>query len=324
MDALDKILPRHWSHGNPIDILGDAPAQRYADALSAVLDDAGVDAVLVLLTPQAMTEAGASAAAVIEAANRSSKPVLAAWMGGPAVREGVQRFAAAGIPAYTTAEHAVRAFMNLVQYHRNREILLETPRNIPIQFPLDKDKLRERFADIVEHNGDLLSEDDSKQLLATYGIPVVMPRPAATAEAAVAAAQEVGYPVVLKIHSPQITHKTDVGGVALNLTNAAKVREAFERIVSAARRLRPAAEILGVTVQRMVTAVHGVELIVGVKRDPVFGPVMLVGYGGVAAELFQDRALELPPLNERLARWMLESLRSWRRPRKCSRSTRGY
>jgi acetyltransferase len=311
LERLNACLPPFWSHGNPVDILGDAPAQRYADAVSALLDDAGVDAVLVLLTPQAMTDPTASATAVIEAAKRSSKPVLAAWMGGPAVQGACQRFAAADIPAYTTAEHAVRAFMHLVEYHRRREILLETPREIPIQFPLDRSRLRQQFDEIAKRNGSLLSEDDSKQLLGTYGITVATPVPADTAADAVAVAAEIGYPVVLKIHSPEITHKTDVGGVALNLTNAGEVQVAFDRIVSDARRLRPDATIRGVTVQRMITAIHGVELILGVKRDPVFGPVMLVGYGGVATEVFQDRALELPPLNERLARRMLESLRSW-------------
>jgi acetyltransferase len=311
IERLNACLPPYWSHGNPVDILGDAPAQRYADAATAALTDEGVDAVLVLLTPQAMTEPTASATAIIEAVRHSSKPVLAAWMGGGTVREGVQRFSAAGIPAYTTAEHAVRAFMNLVQFHQNRETLLETPREVPLKFPLDRGQLRQRFTEIVKRDSDLLSEDDSKQLLATYGIEVAIPRPAASAAAAAQVAGEIGYPVVLKIHSPQITHKTDVGGVVLNLTSDAEVRSAFERIVAAARRLRPDAEILGVTVQRMITAVHGVELILGVKRDPVFGPVMLVGYGGVATEVFQDRALELPPLNERLARRMLASLRSW-------------
>lgn len=311
LDRLNACLPPFWSHGNPVDILGDAPAQRYADALAAVQGDESVDAVLVMLTPQAMTDATASAVAVIEAAKRSSKPVLAAWMGDHSVREGVERFAAAGIPAYTTAEHAVRAFLNLVQFHQNRETLLETPRDIPIKFPLNRHELRQQFQEIVQKDGDLLSEDDSKRLLATYGIPVAMPLAADSADAAARVAGEIGYPVVLKVHSPQITHKTDVGGVALNLTNEAEVRAAFERIVASARRLRPDAEVLGVTVQRMITAVHGVELILGVKRDPVFGPVMLVGYGGVATEVFQDRALELPPLNERLARRMLESLRSW-------------
>lgn len=311
IDKLNGSLPPAWSHGNPLDILGDAPAQRYADALAAVLVDPGIDAVLVILTPQAMTEPAAAAMAVVEAAKHSSKPVLAAWMGGAAVRDGVTRMNAAGIPTYSTPEHAVRAFMSLVEFQRNRGVLLETPRDLPIKFPLDKGKLRQKFYDIIGCNHELLSEDDSKQLLATYGIPVTTPRSAATSEEAALVARQIGYPVVLKVQSPQITHKTDVGGVALNLADDEAVRCAFEQIVASARRLRPQADVQGVTVQRMMTAVHGVELILGVKRDPVFGPVMMVGFGGIAAEVFQDRALELPPLNERLARRMLESLRSW-------------
>jgi acetyltransferase len=311
IEKLNRCLPPAWSHGNPIDILGDAPAQRYADAVTAAISDSNVDAVLTLLTPQAMTDSSASAAAVAEAAKHTSKPVLAAWMGSAAVREGVHRLNAAGVPVYTTAEHAVRAFMNLVEFHRNREVLLETPRDVPIKFPLDRKKLRERFDSILAQSGDLLSEDDAKQLLATYGITVAQPRPARMADEAASLAGEIGYPVVLKILSPQITHKTDVGGVALDLPDEKAVRSAFQQIVNSAREQRPDATIEGVTVQRMVTAVHGVELIVGVKRDPVFGPVMMVGFGGIAAEIFRDRALELPPLNERLARRMLESLRSW-------------
>jgi acetyltransferase len=311
IEKLNACLPPFWSHGNPLDILGDASAQRFADATTAVLADPGVDAALVLLTPQAMTEPGPCAAAVVDAAKRQSKPVLAAWMGGPSVQDGVDRLNAAGIPTYTTAEHAVRAFLRLVEFQRNREVLLETPREVPLAFPLDCEKLRQRFEEILTRNDELLSEGDSKELLAIYGIPVALPRSASTADEAVAAAGEIGYPVVLKILSPQITHKTDVGGVALNLADEGQVRRLFAEIVTSARQHRPDAEIQGVTVQRMVTAVHAVELILGAKRDPVFGPVVMVGFGGVAAEVFQDRALELPPLNERLATRMLQSLRSW-------------
>lgn len=311
VSQLDECLPPYWSHGNPVDILGDANAQRYSDAMRRTLADPGVDAVLVLLTPQAMTEPDACALAVIEAARGQSRPVLAAWMGSAAVASSVARLNAAGIPTYSTPEHAVRAFMRLVEFHRNRELLYETPRDIPLTFPLDREKLRVRFAEIARRNDDILSEDDSKQLLATYGISTAVPMPAASADEAVCLSKELGYPVVLKILSPQITHKTDVGGVALNLVSGEQVREAFARIIESAGRQRPDAEIRGVSVQRMHSAVHGVELILGMKRDPVFGPVIMVGFGGVAAEVFGDRALELPPLNERLARKMLESLRAW-------------
>ncbi len=312
IEQLSRVLPPFWSHGNPVDILGDAPPERYRDALSLVLTDPNVDGVLVLLTPQAMTDASASADAVIEAARRRAKPVLAAWMGGALVQAGLAKLHAAGVPTYATAERAIRAFMSLVEYARNREVLMETPREVPVRFPLDAEQLRNRFHTIVARaKGKTLSEDDSKELLADYGIPVSLPRAAATAEEAVRLSDQIGYPVVLKVHSPEITHKTDVGGVVLNLTGEADVREAFDRIVATARRLRPDAHVLGVTVQKMVTAVHGVEAILGMKRDPVFGPVIMIGAGGVTAELYQDRALELPPLNERLAMRMLESLRAW-------------
>lgn len=311
VEKLNAAMPPFWSHGNPIDILGDAPPQRFADALALVIADKNVDAVLVLLTPQAMTDATASAVAVIEAARHTSKPLLAAWMGGASVQDGVERLQAAGVPTYSTAEHAVRAFMRLVEYARNRELLVETPREVPLKFSLDPPALRRRFDEIARGNHATLSEDDSKQLLSAYGIPVSMPQPAATAEEAVALADKIGYPVVLKVLSPQITHKTDVGGVALNLADREQVQAAFARIVESARRLRPDADVRGVTVQRMAVAVHGVELILGMKRDPVFGPVIMTGFGGIAAEVFQDKALELPPLDERLARRMLESLRVW-------------
>lgn len=308
---LDACLPPYWSHGNPIDVLGDAPPQRYAQALKIVLADPGVDAALVILTPQAMTDPLATADAVLTVTRETPKPVLAAWMGAASVEAGAARLARGGIPTYGTPAHAVRAFMNMVDYARNRDVLYETPRDIPLAFPLDRPALRAAFEQIAQRHGEVLPEEDSKALLEIYGVPVSRPYPAATADEAVARAREIGYPVVLKIHSPDIPHKTDVEGVQLNLTSDDEVRRAFDAMLASARRLRPQARLLGVTVQRMVTAVHAVELIVGMQRDPVFGPVILVGMGGVAAELFQDRALELPPLNERLARRMLQSLRAW-------------
>ena len=277
----------------------------------SVLAAKEIDAVVVILTPQAMTDPTETAANLVALAANSQKPVLASWMGDKSVRAGVERLNRAGIPAYTTPEHAVRAFTNLVAYARRRELLYETPRDVPVKFALDRGKLRERLDSIVARRQGVLSEQDSKALLDAYGIPTTRPLPADSAEAAVEIAKRIGYPVVLKILSPQITHKTEVGGVALGLTSAAQVREAFLRMIESARRSRPDAELQGATVQRMVEKAAGVELIVGAKRDPVFGPVIMVGQGGVAAEVFQDHALELPPLNERLARRMLESLRSW-------------
>ncbi len=311
MQQLNDYLPTCWSHGNPIDVLGDAPPDRFAKALEVVLRDKNVDAVLVILTPQAMTDATGTAEAVKKAAQQAHKPVLAAWMGGRVVAEGIQLLNAAGVPTYNTPEKAVRAFMHLVSYARNLEILHETPKDIPLGFSLDRQRFRSVFNTFLAEGGEILSENVSKAFLEAYEIPVTKPQAARTADEAVEVARRLGYPVVVKIHSPQITHKTEVGGVALNLPSDDAVRAAFGEITGRAKQLRPEAEILGVTVQKMVTYPNSFELIMGTKKDPVFGSVIMVGMGGVAAEVFRDRALGLPPLNEALARHMLESLKSW-------------
>ncbi len=311
LEKLDESLPPSWSHGNPVDVLGDARPKRFAKAARIVLEDKGVDALLVVLTPQAMTNPTLTAKAVGELAAGTRKPILAAWLGGGSMREGIALLNEAGIATHATPEQAVRAFMTLVAYSRNLETLHEVPRDIPVRFTLDRRRVRENFAAMLPADGDTLSETASKALLAAYGIPVARPREAAGADEAVAAARETGYPVVLKIASPDITHKSDVGGVELDLRDDDAVRGAFGRITAAAREARPDARIDGVTVQPMVRAADGIEIIVGMKKDPTFGSVILVGTGGTAAEVFNDRALGFPPLNERLARRMLESLRSW-------------
>jgi acetyltransferase len=309
--ALDEALPSAWSHGNPVDVLGDANSKRYAKAAALLAADPGVDALLAVLTPQAMTNPTATAKELGELAAKSRKPILAAWLGGGSMREGAQILSRAGVACYGTPEEAVQAFMTLVAYARNLDALYETPLEIPVEFPLDRQELRSRFAALVPAEGDTLSEAASKTVLGAYGIPVTLPVPAADADAAVRTAAQLGYPVVLKVDSPDITHKSDVGGVALDLTDEAAVRSAFARVVADARRSRPEARVSGVTVQRMVRRGDGLELIVGARQDPVFGAVILVGMGGVTAEVLRDRTLGLPPLNERLARRMLESLRAW-------------
>jgi acetyltransferase len=317
IEELSRFLPDCWSHGNPVDIVGDAPPERFSGALETVLKDKNVDAVLVILTPQAMTDATATARAVgkVAAAHAymgpAGKPVLAAWMGSRMVHEGIQVLNAMGVPTYKTPAKAVQAFMHLVSYARNLTILHETPRDLPLEFGLDRRQRRTAFQALLAEGRDVLSEGRSKALLESYEIPVARPHFARTADAAVEAAQNLGYPVVVKIDSPQISHKTEVNGVVLNLPNDAAVREAFEQVVRRAAQMRPAAEIAGVTVQKMMTYPNSFELILGTKKDPVFGPVIMVGMGGVAAEVFQDRALGLPPLNDVLTRRMLESLKSW-------------
>lgn len=308
---LNESLPAFWSHNNPVDVLGDAPPERFAKALDVVLEDKNVDAVLLILTPQAMTDSAGTARACAEVAGKAHKPVLAAWMGGHTVSEGIQLFNDANIPTYRTPEKAVNAFMHLVSYARNLQTLHETPRDIPVSFKLDRQRLRGVFDTLLTEGSEILSENVSKAFLEAYEIPVTKPQLARSAAEAADVARRIGYPVVMKIHSPQITHKTDVGGVVLNLASDDAVRQAFDRIVKGAHEKRPDAEIIGVTVQKMVTYPNSFELILGTKKDPVFGAVIMVGMGGVAAEVFRDRALALPPLNESLARRALESLKSW-------------
>lgn len=314
ISQLDEVLPQSWSRGNPVDVLGDASPERFAAALRMVLQDDGVDAALVILSPQPMTQPAEVADAVIEAAQRAKQPVLTAWMGGDRVAAGIKRLNDAGVPTYSAPEQAIRAFMHLTSYARSREVLYETPRDLPVEFSLDREKRDEVMDEIrreADDQSDMLSEATAKRLLEAYGIGATQPTLAESAEEAVKLADEIGYPVVLKIHSTDISHKTDVGGVQLDVANADQVREKFEQMLASAGRHEPDARIHGITVQRMVSAPHGVELIAGAKQDPVFGTVLMAGAGGTQAELFKDRALELPPLNERLARRMLKSLKSW-------------
>jgi len=308
---LNDQLPTTWSHGNPVDIIGDAPPERFRSAVDAVLCDEGVDGLLVILSPQSMSDPTRTADEVVAAAASSTKPVLASWMGGRSVAAGIRRLQRAGISNYSSPEQAIRAFSYLVAFAKRQELLYETPREVPLQFALNPAALREQVLHIIGDSRDTLTETKSKELLAAYEIPVTRTLVAASEEDVIACSRELGYPVVLKLYSPDITHKSDVGGVELNIADDAAAKRAFQEIVERARQKQPAAKILGVTVQPMIVHPQGRELIVGAKRDPVFGSVLLVGTGGTAAEIWQDCALELPPLSEHLARRTLESLRSW-------------
>jgi acetyltransferase len=309
MQKLNDYLPPFWSHGNPVDVLGDATPERFAKSTEIVLEDKNVDAVLVLLTPQAMTDPTATADAIAKMSANTSKTIMAAWLGGASMREGTQIFNNAGIASYATPEQAIKAFMTLSDYSQNLKMLYETPKEVPVSFQYDRNELRKKYLENVFPKAKILNEDDSKMLVNDYGIDTTHPAPAATEDEAVAIAEKKGYPVVLKIYSPDITHKSDVGGVALNIENEDMVRATFRNMVKTAAERRPDARIDGVTVQKMVNTKGGIELIVGTKKDPVFGTVMLVGMGGTTAELFKDKRLEFPPLNEQLARQMLESLK---------------
>ena len=310
VEALSAVLPPSASARNPVDVLGDASPDRYRGAVEAVLADRGTDAVLVILTPQAMTDPTAAAEAVAGSRGSSGKPLLAAWLGGPTVEPGLRALAASGVAAYRYPEEAVDAFMYLVEYARKGETLYETPRAIPVSFALDRTRVKELLGAVISEGQEVLSETSSKTLLDAYEIPITKPLPAASAADAADIADGLGYPVVLKVRSPDVTHKTDVGGVATGISTPEEVRAAFDRIVATVADRAPDAHVQGVTIQAMASG-PGRELLVGARRDPTFGAVILVGAGGVSAELVHDRALGLPPLNERLARRMLESLRIW-------------
>ncbi|MEX0613887.1 MAG: bifunctional acetate--CoA ligase family protein/GNAT family N-acetyltransferase [Pirellulales bacterium] len=309
LKALDSTLPAHWSHRNPVDMLGDAPPERFARTLERVLLDPNVDAVLVVLTPQAMTDPVGAAIHVAAVTAKTQKPVLAAWMGGATAEAGRQFLNQAGIATYESPDRAVRAFMYLVSYRRNREVLYETPRRVLLNGSVNVALARAEMAEALSSGRETLTEMESKALLTSFGIPVTTPQPAYSPLGAVKIAQQIGYPVAMKVHSTKILHKTEVHGVVLGVSSDDEVQRVFQEIVDRAKRMRPDADVKGVTLQPMLTSPEGIELILGAKKDPVFGSVMMVGAGGITAEVLADRALELPPLNDRLARRMLELLR---------------
>jgi acetyltransferase len=309
MQKLNDYLPPFWSHGNPVDVLGDAPPDRFAKATQIVLEDPYVDAVLVILTPQAMTNPTATAQEIARLSEHTTKPIMAAWLGGQSMKEGINIFNKFGISTYDTPEAAIRAFMTLASYSKNLETLFETPKDIPVSFTLDRQKVRKEFVEKYFPKEKILSEATSKALLSAYGIPTTTPKVAKTALEASDIAKKIGYPVVMKIHSPDITHKTDVGGVVLNIKDEDGVWTHFKSMTRSIKEKMPNARIDGVTLQPMINIKDAVEMILGIKKDPIFGTVMLAGMGGTGAELFKDSQLGFPPLNERLARLMLESLK---------------
>jgi acetyltransferase len=309
IQKLDTMLPSYWSHGNPVDVLGDATPERFAKATEIVIEDDNVDAILVILTPQAMTDPTGTAKAIAQLSVKTSKLIMAAWLGGASMRGGIDVFTEAEIAVYTTPEQAISAFMTLSKYSRNLDLLYETPKEVPVSFSYDRKKLREKYITEVFPKAKILTEDDSKLLINDYGIESTHPELSKNEDEAIKIAEKKGYPVVLKIQSPDIFHKTDVGGVALDIHSEEGLRAAYHDIQKTVAKRAPNARIDGITVQKMVNTADGVEMILGIKKDPIFGTVILVGMGGTKAELFKDRRLEFPPLNDRLAFQMLKSLK---------------
>ncbi len=305
---LNQVLPENWSHGNPVDLLDAAGAERFAAALDIVQQDPGIDAILVICASQPGVDSRTVAEVVVQAAEHGRKPLFAAWMGGARARKDIRYLNHAGVPAHATPEQAIRGFLHLVTYARNLESLYETPRELPIRFTMHRKKISKRFHACMRQRGSL-SENEAKHLLKAYDIPVCDTFIAHSADEAVTAAGQIGYPVVLKLRSPEILHKIDIGGVALDLKDAHAVRDAYETMLQRVRGHKLAGRVDGVTLQRMMCPKDGLEMILGASKDPTFGPVIMVGLGGVATEVYSDHALGLPPLNERLARNMVEALR---------------
>jgi acetyltransferase len=308
---LNHLLPSSWSHRNPVDVLGDAPPDRFARACELVLRDEQVDGLVAILTPQAMTEPTETARQFARGVAKARKPVLAAWMGSRSVAEARDLLNQRGIPTLHTPEQAVRSFLHLTAYARNLQTLYETPRAVPLPFGASKQQRRVAISQALARGRVTLTESASKSVLAVYQIPVIQTLEARSLSQAEECAAAIGYPLVMKVLSPDVTHKTDVHGVQLNLQSIDDVRRAYQQILDCVRRARPDAVIEGVTLQRYVAAPYGLELILGSRRDPVLGPVMMIGLGGIATELHRDCSFELPPLDERLARRMLEQLRCW-------------
>lgn len=306
---LDSILPPTWSRANPVDLIGDAPGERYVRALELLLADEQTDAVLLLHAPTAIVPSEEIAAACAPLIREARRNVLACWLGGEGVARARGIFAEAGIPTYATPEEAVQAFLQMVEYRRSQEMLMEVPATVTAQSSPDADKARAVVTGALAAGRSLLDETEAKAILAAYGVPVVQTRVAASAEEAARIALEFGFPVAVKLFSPDVSHKSDLGGVELDLQTADAVLRAAAGIATRLEELRPGARLAGFTVQPMVRRPGAHELIVGAATDPIFGPVVLFGHGGTAVEVIADRAMALPPLNVPLARELISRTR---------------
>ena len=330
LSALDGCLPANWSRGNPVDVIGDAPPERFAQALRIVLADPNVDTILAILSPQAMTSPTQTAEQLVQIPIPANKRVVSAWMGGVSMQAGIEKLQASGIRNFETPEQAIRGLMRLIDYkrmnqqindlerieaiHRSNSMAKNASNNKPSPQILD----RKRFIQFAgsQTPGEssptkIFTEVDSKLLLNLYQIPTPSIQIATNAYQAIGLADSFGYPVVLKVHANEITHKTDVGGVLLSLKDADEVAKGFDRIMENVGKAKPDVRVEGITVQPMIQLSNAIELIFGSKKDPVFGPVILVGFGGVTAELYKDRAFALPPVSPERLKRMLSSLRCW-------------
>ena len=307
MDTLNSMLPHYWSHANPVDILGDANAERYKTVVDLCLKDENVDGLLIIYTPQGVAAPSEIAKNIVElsSARMPHKTILTSFMGYEMTEEANRILTENSVPTYATPEQAVATYMYMYQYKRNLELLYETPEELPVDSVPPKRPLTVIMRNAARENREILTETEAKKLLEYYSLPTVKTLIAKTADEAARMASSVGYPVVLKILSPQIVHKTEAGGVILDIITEAELRKAFDQVMQRATEYDPNAEIQGVTVQSMIKT-RGYEVILGAKNDPLFGPVILFGMGGIGVELYKDVAIGLPPLNQTLARRIME------------------
>ncbi len=309
MERLSQVLPPNWSHGNPVDVIGDAQVDRYQHAVAACLEDPNVDGVLTILTPQAMTKPLEAAKAVIELSKSHKKPLLTCWMGEAQVAESRKEFARAKTPNFRTPEPAVEVFSYLSAYYQNQKMLMQMPGPLSHHLEPDVEGARMVIEGALLDKRKVLSEMESKALLSAFHIPVAQTMVAHSPNEALLIAQQLGFPVAMKVNSRDITHKSDAGGVMLNLGNAQAVRAAYHEITENIKRNRPNAHMDGISIQPMIVKPNGRELMVGVINDPVFGPVITFGAGGTMVEVMGDRSVTLPPLNTFLVKDLIKGTR---------------
>ncbi|MFQ6095943.1 MAG: acetate--CoA ligase family protein, partial [Candidatus Bathyarchaeia archaeon] len=305
IQALGKVLPPYWSKSNPIDICDDATVKRFKEVLEICFKDPNIDGFLIIYAPIGAADPTETARALVKVSKNTDKPILTSWLGDEDVREARDILRRNGIPTCSTPEEAVSSFMCMYQYARNLELLYETPEELPISPLTDSRHLREVLEKAANEGREVLTEPESKEFLEAYGIPTAKAYTAKTAEEAVRIASEIGFPVVMKILSPEITYKTDFDGVFLNITSETQVKECFENLTRRVKEHAVPVEIEGVTVQPMIEK-RGYELVIQSKKDPSFGSVIIFGAGGLGVELFNDISVGFPPLNQTLARRMME------------------
>ena len=310
MAALNKMLPPNWSHSNPVDIAGDATPERYRKTIEMVTADAGVDSTLVMLAPQAMTNPLEVAKAIVEITDETSRSVICCWMGEEQVREARKLLEESGIPAFRMPETAIELFHHMSKYYRNQKLLLQTPEPTRQHGRPEAEGAKMLIEALLAERRKVLSEMESKAILRAFRVPVAQTMVARTATEALLLAEQIGFPIAMKVDSPDLRHKSDAGGVRLNIVNAPAVRNAYHDIIDTVQKRHPNAKINGVSIEPFLHRPNGRELMIGVFRDPIFGPVITFGAGGFDVEIFSDRSVALPPLNNFLAHDLIDSTRA--------------